>query len=125
MRSDTNGNIIKAPFLKFAAAILLTLSVSSCAGRAPNPVDVTQIGDENLSCDQIQAEIKSNNARISELAQERGAKVAQNIVAGVAGAIFILPLFLMDFQNAAGIEERALHGRNQYLGQIALRRCVN
>ena len=104
----------------FAALIFL----SACAGRAPNPVAVVQPIDETMSCEAIQAEVNANTQRIAELGSEQGAKVAQNVVAGVAGAFFILPLFLMDFQNAAGKEEAALKSRNDYLATLARQRCA-
>jgi hypothetical protein len=76
-----------------------------------------------MDCNAIRAEITSNTARIADLGSESGAKVAQNVAAGVAGAIFILPLFLMDFQGSAGIDQRALEARNQYLATLAGTRC--
>jgi hypothetical protein len=104
------------------SALMLT---AACAGRAPAPVAVVQPVDETMTCDAVQAEVNANTQRIAELGTEQGAKVAQNVVAGVAGAVFILPLFLMDFQNAAGKEEAALKSRNDYLATLARQRCAS
>ena len=106
--------------------VVLSLAVltAACAGRAPAPVAVVQPVDETMSCEAIQSESSANTQRIAELGSEQGAKVAQNVAAGVAGAFFILPLFLMDFQNAAGKEEAALKSRNDYLATLARQRCV-
>ncbi len=106
--------------------VVLSLAVltAACAGRAPAPVAVVQPVDETMTCDAIQAESAANTKRIAELGTEQGAKVAQNVAAGVAGAFFILPLFLMDFQNAAGKEEAALKSRNEYLATLARQRCA-
>ncbi|WP_431304331.1 hypothetical protein [Sediminicoccus sp. BL-A-41-H5] len=104
--------------------IACVVGLSACAGRAPAPVAVVQPIDNTMDCQAIQAEIAANTARISDLGSESGAKVAQNVAAGVAGAFFILPLFLMDFQGAAGIDQRALESRNQYLGTLAATRCA-
>ena len=104
---------------------LVVVFLSACAGRAPAPVAVVQPIDDTMTCSAIQAEVASNNQRIGELGSESGAKVAQNIAAGVAGAILILPLFLMDFQGAAGIDERSLRARNDYLGSLARTRCAS
>lgn len=76
-----------------------------------------------MNCDAIRAEVNANNQRIAELGSEGGQKVGQNIAAGIAGAIFIVPLFLMDFQNASGIDERSLRSRNDYLASLARTRC--
>ena len=106
--------------------VVLSLAVltAACAGRAPAPVAVVQPVDETMSCEAIQSESSANTQRIAELGSEQGAKVAQNVAAGVAGAFFILPLFLMDFQNAAGKEEAALKSRNDYLATLARQRCA-
>jgi len=105
-------------------ALSTVMLTAACAGRAPAPVAVVQPVDETMSCEAIQAEVNANTQRIAELGTEQGAKVAQNVVAGVAGAFFILPLFLMDFQNAAGKDEAALKSRNDYLATLARQRCA-
>ena len=112
--------------VKSLSLVVLSLAVltAACAGRAPAPVAVVQPVDETMTCDAIQAESAANTKRIGELGSEQGAKVAQNVAAGVAGAFFILPLFLMDFQNAAGKEEAALKSRNDYLATLARQRCA-
>jgi hypothetical protein len=77
-----------------------------------------------MGCTAIAAEVKANNTKIQELASEQGAKVAQNVAAGVAG-LFIWPLwFGMDFQGAASTETAALQSRQEYLGTLAQqKRC--
>ena len=106
--------------------VVLSLAVltAACAGREPNPVATVQPIDDTMNCEVIQAEVNSNTQRIAELGPEQSNKVAQNIAAGVTGAIFLLPLFLMDFQNAAGKEEAALKSRNDYLATLARQRCA-
>jgi len=76
-----------------------------------------------MTCDQIVAEIQANNQRISELAEEEGWKVTQNVAAGVVGLIIWPVWFGMDFQDAAGKEGKALSQRNEYLGRLAQQRC--
>jgi len=106
------------------AALSLVVLTAAYASRAPAPMAVMQNVDDTMSCEAIQAEVNANTKRIGELGSEQGAKVAQNVAAGVAGAFFILPLFLMDFQNAAGKEEAALKSRNDYLATLARQRCA-
>ena len=69
------------------------------------------------------AEVNANNQRISELGSEQGTKVAQNVVAGVAGLFIPILWFGMDFQGAAGTEQAALQSRQQYLASLAEERC--
>jgi len=106
-----------------AMALSVGLALSACAGRPPAPVAVVQVTDESMNCDAIRAEVTANNQRLADLGSESGAKVAQNVAMGIAGAFFILPLFLMDFQGSAGIDARALQSRNDYLATLARQRC--
>jgi hypothetical protein len=102
--------------------VLLIAAVSSCAGRAPQPVAVVQPQDRHADCPAIFAEVQANNKRIQDLASEQGGKVAQNVAAGVVG-LFIWPVwFGMDFQGAAGKEVDALNSRQQYLATLAEQR---
>lgn len=102
-----------------AASILIGAVLSGCAGRSPDPVAVVQPTDHMLDCTAIYAEAESNNKKIADLGGEQGAKVAQNVAAGVAG-IFIWPLwFAMDLQGTAGKEIEALQSRQNYLATLA------
>jgi len=109
---------------RLIVAAALVLALPACAGRAPAPVPVVQPADKALDCPQIAAEVAANDSKIRELGREEGAKVAQNVAAGVAG-LFIWPLwFAMDFQGAAGKEVAALQQRQSYLATLAAeRRC--
>ena len=102
-----------------AAAVLL----SRCAGRSPAPVAVVQSQDRYSDCLAITTEIAANNQRITELGSDQGAKVTQNVVAGVAGLFIPVLWFAMDFQGAASADTSALQTRQQYLGALAAQRC--
>jgi hypothetical protein len=52
----------------------------------------------------ITAEIQANNIKVQELAGEEGAKVAQNVAAGVADVVIPVLWFGMDFKGAASKE---------------------
>ncbi len=101
-----------------------SVGLAGCAGRAPQPVAVVQPQDNLMDCVAIAADVQANNAKIQDLASERGEKVAQNVAAGVAG-LFIWPLwFGMDFQGAASTEVTALQSRQEYLGSLGeQKRC--
>jgi hypothetical protein len=101
----------------------VAFAISACAGRAPAPVAVVQPQDRYMDCAAINAEVQANNAKVTQLGSDEGAKVAQNVAAGVAGLI-IWPLwFAMDFQGAAPKEIAALQARQQYLATLAEQRC--
>jgi hypothetical protein len=67
--------------------------------------------------------IEANNIKVRELAGEEGAKVAQNVVAGVAGVVIPVLRFGMDFKGAASKAVTALQARQQYLTTLATERC--
>lgn len=72
-----------------------------------------------MSCAQIQAEMAANNQLISDLGSEKGAKVAQNVIVGLAGVVIPVLWFGMDFKGAASTDQEALKQRNNYLAVMA------
>lgn len=103
-----------------ASALLL----GACAGRDPQPIATVQIQDQTASCVQLTAEIQANNIRVTELADEQGLKVGQNVAAGVAGLVVWPLFFAMDFKGAASKEVAALQARQQYLTTLATEKCA-
>jgi hypothetical protein len=103
--------------------VSVALTLSACAGRAPEISPLVLASDQQMTCAAIEAETRINNAKLTELSNEQSLKVGQNVVAGVAG-IFIWPAWIgLDFQNAAGKEAEALSQRNAYLLTLARDRC--
>src|SRR5215472_5438681 len=72
----------------------------------------------------IRAEIEANNAKVTQLANEQGWKVAQNVGAGVVGLVIWPVWFGMDFKDAAGKDAAALEARQKYLTVLASQRCA-
>lgn len=109
--------------LKVCVGCLIVLTLSACAGRTPQPAPLVMASDRQLDCGAIEAEIKLNNQKISDLAIEQGWKMGQNAVAGIAG-FMIWPAWLgLDLQDAAGKEASALTQRNEYLLALSRERC--
>ena len=104
-------------------AIALAATMAACAWRNPQPIATVQMTDANASCAMITAEIQANNIKVQELAGEEGAKVAQNVAAGVGGLLIPVLWFGMDFKGAASKEVAALQARQQYLTTLAVERC--
>jgi hypothetical protein len=102
----------------------LAVTLGACAGRDPQPIATVQATDMNADCTMIRAEIEANNAKVTQLANEQGWKVAQNVGAGVVGLVLWPVWFGMDFKDAAGKEAAALQARQQYLTTLATQRCV-
>ena len=109
---------------KLLLAMPVALALSACAGRDPQPIASVQPQDAYSDCTMIRAEIEANNAKASQLANEQGGKVAQNVAAGVVGLVIWPVWFGMDFKDAAGKEAAALQARQLYLTTLATERCA-
>jgi hypothetical protein len=94
----------------FASTILLT----SCAGRDPRPVQVSQIGDRDKSCSTLETEMEFLDKDILERFPD-ASKTGSNTGLGVAGLFLIVPWFFMDFSEADEIEVSALIERHNHL----------
>ena len=110
--------------IRVALVLLGTLAIGACAGRDPQPIATVQPQDQTASCIQLTAEIQANNIRVTELADEQGMKVAQNVAAGVAGLVVWPLFFAMDFKGSASKEVAALQARQQYLTTLATEKCA-
>jgi uncharacterized protein YcfL len=91
--------------------IASSLIVAACAGRSPAPVATVQAQDVYMTCTMIIAEVEANNAKVQQLASDKGLKVTQNVAAGVAGIFIPVLWFGMDFQGAEDKEIAALQAR--------------
>jgi len=106
------------------SALSAGLALAACAGRDPHPVvAVVQPQDVQSDCAMIRAEIEANNVQAQKLADENGAKIAQNVATGVIGVVIWPVWFAMDAKGAAGVEMDALKARQQYLSSLAAQRC--
>lgn len=103
--------------------LVLAALCAGCAGRDPQPIATVQPTDAMATCAMIAAEIEANNIKVRDLAGEEGAKVGQNVAAGVAGVFIPVLWFAMDFKGAASKEVTALQARQQYLTTLATERC--
>jgi hypothetical protein len=99
--------------------LIVSLALSGCAGRPPQPVALIQPQDRQADCQAILIEAQANNAQIADLGGDQGGKVAQNVAMGIAGVFIPVLWFGMDFQGTAGKEVAALQSRQQYLAVLA------
>ncbi|MES2580616.1 MAG: hypothetical protein V4552_08720 [Pseudomonadota bacterium] len=99
---------------KIVTIYLLAIFLISCGGRAANPVMVQQYGDQNVSCAGIEKELTFIETEVSRLAPQTN-KSGKNTALGVTGALFLVPLFFMDFSKAEQIEVDAFRRRYNHL----------
>lgn len=104
-------------------SIVLTcaaMTLAGCAGRDPIPVSAYSPNDPQMSCLEIDSEIRRNNLGLRARAQEVKNTTDRNIVVGAAGILLFWPaLFAMDLKDAAGTEGISLEQRNSTLTQLA------
>jgi hypothetical protein len=112
--------IILESKLKKTLAILLSVSIFSagCAHRTPNPVQVSQLGDDTKSCRSLLNEMEETKAQIGIADGDGNMQIGKNVLLGVAGAFLIVPWFFMDLGNAATVEQRAAQSRGKRLAAI-------
>jgi hypothetical protein len=106
------------------SATAIGLALTGCAGRDPEPVASVQPQDVYADCTMIRAEIEGNNIKMKELADERGWKVTQNVVTGLAGFVVPVIWFGMDWKGSVDKDAAALQARQQYLTTLAEQRCA-
>ena len=108
-------------------SVLLCVGLlAACAGRSASPIQVTQPGDRNLSCDEIVAQMTQYNNEIADLDAEISSRQKRNIGFGVAG-IFLFPIwFGLDLGDAPEQEKAAYKKRiNQLVRYGANQKCEN
>lgn len=93
-----------------ASLLMVTVVAAGCAGRAANPVMVQQYGDQNKSCESIEKELAFIESEVQRLAPKTE-KTGKNVGLGVAGALFLVPWFFMDFSEAEQVEIDAYRRR--------------
>lgn len=96
--------------------------IAGCAGRTADPIAVRQHGDNELSCHDIEGEMMSIDRKVRELVPEVDSKTPTNVALGVTGAIFIVPLFFMDFSGAEQAEINAYKERYEALATLEHRK---
>lgn len=98
-----------------AAAALLAMA--GCGGRAASPVALDQSLDAELSCDHLDAEKRTNTARIADLEQEGSTSDANSVGMALAGGIWWL-----DGRQGAAKDAKALDARNARLDELMAER---
>lgn len=103
--------------------LLVSATLSGCAGREAHPVSIRQYGDENRSCAALESELRFIESEISRLVPKTD-KTGKNVALGVAGWFLLVPWFFMDLSQAEQIEVDALRQRYNFLvGLTVERQC--
>ena len=105
--------------MKNILCVVLCFAVffAGCMGRNPNPVQIVQPGDENLSCDTLKTQIVMLQEEMAKLLPKTD-KFASNALFAGTGVFLIFPYFLMDLKDAEKKEFEAMRQRHNHLLEI-------
>ena len=95
------------------------MSVAGCGGRAANPIATKEVGDRDLDCDDIEAEMSDLDAQARRLFGEQDNKTGKNVALGIAGWFLLVPWFFMDLSSAEKQEAQAMQDRGRHLQRLA------
>lgn len=109
--------------LKKATCVTLIISIlmmmTGCGGRQAYPVQVSQIGDNRLSCNQLESEMGRINYEIQNKSGQKSKGDNKDAALAVTGLILFWPaLFFMDLSNADKTELEAMRSRHNHLKSI-------
>ena len=95
------------------------MSVAGCGGRAANPIATKEVGDRELDCDEIEAEMSDLDAQARRLLGEQDNKTGKNVAIGLAGLIIWPIWFFADLSTAERQEAQAMQDRARHLQRLA------
>lgn len=103
------------------ALLIALISMVGCGGRAAQPVAKSQLGDENMRCEELKAEMAHAEAQVQALIPE-SKKTGKNVALGAAGVFLIFPWFFMDMSDAERTEIKAYQDRYLELEKLYKRK---
>ena len=105
--------------IRLLLAAALALCIAACASRPVTPVAISQSNDAQLTCSELDQQIKSNQLAAVELMQKNKAVQQANTAKIVAAFVFSEWIaFSVDLSHAEQIEMRALADRNEELQRL-------
>ena len=110
----------------FQRVLVLLVAVlfftQSCAGRAANPVRVSQSGDTEKTCKSLHRETKKIKRNLKKMipAVKKADKKRTTLM--LAGGLLIIPWFFLDLSDADKIEANAKRARHNYLVDRGVKR---
>lgn len=110
-----NKNTKRPSLSKIMVCLSAAALLSACVHTTPNPVPVSQPGDDKMSCATIENEMMDMQAQRADSDARGNRQVAKNVGLGVAGAFLLVPLFFMDTSDAHSVEAKAAQARYKRL----------
>jgi hypothetical protein len=111
--------------IRHLLAAALAFGVAACAVRQVTPVAISQSTDDQLTCAQLDQQMKSNQLAAVELLNKNKKVQEANTAKVVASVVFSAWIsFSIDLSHEEQIKMRALADRNEELQRLKrLKRC--
>lgn len=100
-------------------------ALAGCGGnpRAYTPVAMSQAGDDQLPCAELNSQLDANSKAASDLLRQHGVTETKNTTKGVASVVLLGPIgFLIlssvDMSGEDQVKARALIDRNERLTRL-------
>ena len=112
---------------KWLSAALIPLFLSACMQTKPNPIPLSQNGDETKSCSILYSEMQETIKVKEDSHSARNRQIGTNVALGVVGIpLLFIPWFFMDTSNAHTVDMKAAESRFNRLNAIgADKRCAD
>lgn len=97
---------------------LTAIFLSGCVHTTPMPVQISQPGDNLMSCESVIFEMEKMQNLVKQRDSELNGQIAKNSALGVTGVFLLIPLFFIDTSDAKTVEGKAAKDRYEKLQQI-------
>jgi hypothetical protein len=105
--------------IRLLLAAALALCIPACAARPVSPVAISQSTDDQLTCSELDQQIKSNQLAAVELLHKNKEVQEANTTKVVASVVFSAWIALsIDLSHEEQIKMRALSDRNEELQRL-------
>lgn len=111
---------------KLLSAVLIPLFLSACMQTKPNPIPLSQNGDEAKTCTVLYSEIQDTIKVKNESHSSRNKQIGANVAFGITGVVLLIPLFFIDTSNAHTVDMKAAEARFNRLNALGTdKKCIN
>ncbi|RPE93809.1 hypothetical protein [Frederiksenia canicola] len=111
---------------KVITSIVITTFLSACMQTKPNPIPLSQTGDDTKSCQIILHEMQEAKKIKEKSHSDRNSQIGLNAFLGVSGIFLLVPWFFIDTSNAHTVDMNAADGRFNRLYAMAIeKKCSN
>lgn len=111
---------------KIITSMVLTAFLSACMQTKPNPIPLSQSGDETKSCSTILHEMQEAQKVKQAARKDRNTQIGTNAALGVTGIFLLVPWFFIDTSNAHTVDMNAAESRFNRLYAMGIeKKCTN